>query len=192
MRSSQYLLLYWCSRCHDNMLKHFTLQGIVICANFSFTFVELTIANILEDRCTILLCKVPNFKLCIFSIPLLLPTSEIYSAFVAVWDIFCFYLPRYHFTESSRLLPSMFWSNEFLNRSATANTAKSLDIQDCPEPLHLWRTFLQPHAVYMPPNSSSTYSTIFAWLQCLHSRSCIQSEQHSCCLFLHPLSHTNT
>ena len=36
-----------------------------------------------------------NFAPRIFSIPWLLPTSGIYSAFVAVWDIFCFYIARY-------------------------------------------------------------------------------------------------
>ena len=41
-------------------------------------------------------CKVPNFTPSIFCIPQLLPRSEIYSAFVAVCYIFCFYIARYH------------------------------------------------------------------------------------------------
>ena len=66
------------------MREHFTLPGTIICANFSFMFVDSTLANILDDRSTILLCKVVNFTPSSFSIPSLLPTSEIYSAFVAV------------------------------------------------------------------------------------------------------------
>ena len=114
----------------------------------------------------------------------LLLTSVICSAFVAVWDIFCFYTTRYRIRWSSRLLPSkasMYWSDEFLNRSLEVPRASIF--KHCPEPRHSGRTFSQPHVVCMPPNSRSTYSTIFARLQCSHSRSCIRSEQHSCCLF---------
>ena len=45
------------------MREHFTLPGTIICANFSFTFVDLTLANVLDDRSTILRCKVPNLSL---------------------------------------------------------------------------------------------------------------------------------
>ena len=106
-RSSHFLLLHSCLRCHHTTLR--TNTGTIICANFSFTFVDLTLANILGDGRTVLLCKVQNFTPSIFSIPLLLPSSEIFSAFVAIWDIFCITSQlRYHI---SRLLPGMFWSN---------------------------------------------------------------------------------
>ena len=82
MRSPQYLLLCWCSRGHDTMREHFTLPGTMIFANFSFTFVDLTLANILQDGSTILRCKVLIFARSIFSILRLLPTSEIYFAFL--------------------------------------------------------------------------------------------------------------
>ena len=59
----QYLLLPSSSRGHDIMREHITLPGIIICANFSFTFVDLTIANILEDKITILRCNVQNFRI---------------------------------------------------------------------------------------------------------------------------------
>ena len=79
-----------------------------------FKFVYLTLANILEDGSTIvtLNSSVQGAKLkpSSFSIPHLLPMSEIYSSFVAVW----FMLPQG--ITSSRLLPSMYWSNIFLNR----------------------------------------------------------------------------
>ena len=51
------------SRCHDTMRKHFTLPGSIICANFSFIFVDLALANVLDDRSTILWRKVPIFPL---------------------------------------------------------------------------------------------------------------------------------
>ena len=105
---------------------------------------------------TILRFKVLNFAPSIFRIPQLLPTSEICSAFVAVWDIFCFYLARY---------PIMYRSNEFLNRVPRASIFKH-----SPEPRHSWRTFSQPHVVCTPPNSRCTYSTIFARLQNLQCR----------------------
>ena len=57
----------WCSRGHETMRENFTLPGTIICANFSFTSVDLMLANILEDGRTILRCKVPNFKPSIFS-----------------------------------------------------------------------------------------------------------------------------
>ena len=40
--------------------------------------------------------RCPNFTPSSFSIPRILPTSEIYSAFVAVWDSLCLYIARYH------------------------------------------------------------------------------------------------
>ena len=46
-------------------------------------FVDLMLANILEDESTILRCKEQNFTPSIFSIPQLLPSSEMYTAFVA-------------------------------------------------------------------------------------------------------------
>ena len=78
----------------------------------------------------------------------------------------------------------MYWrhnlSNEFLKK-----VQRALIFKHSPEQQHASKTFLQPHAVCTPPNSRCTraYSTIFARLQCLHSRSCIRAEHHSCCLF---------
>ena len=87
LRSSQYLLLCWCSSSHKTTCEHFTFPGSIICANFSFTFVNLALANILEEGCTILAsgCKMPkNNKTQYFQYSTIMPMSEIYSAFVAV------------------------------------------------------------------------------------------------------------
>ena len=65
------------------MREDFTLPGTMVCAKFSFTFVDCTFANILEDVSTIPRCKVPNFIPSIFSIPQLPPMSDM-SAFVLV------------------------------------------------------------------------------------------------------------
>ena len=88
---------------------------------FFIQIVDLTLANILEDGRTILRFKMPNFTPSIFSILHLLPTSEIYSAFLA-FEIFSAFTA--HGIASSRLLLSMYWYDEFLNRSA-----KSLNVQ---------------------------------------------------------------
>ena len=96
-------------------------------ANFSFTSDNLTLANILEDRSTILLCKVPNF-----SIPRSLPMSEIYSAFVAVWDLFCFYIASQckvlHQTGNfpSCIGPMNFWTE--CQEPLHSSTSQSLDV----------------------------------------------------------------
>ena len=62
LRTSQYLPLCSGSRGDDTQCEHFTLPlaGTIICANFSFTFIDLTLANVLDDRSTILRGKVPN------------------------------------------------------------------------------------------------------------------------------------
>ena len=62
LRISQYLPLRSGSRGNDTKCEHFTLPlaGTIICANFSFTFIDLTLANVLDDRSTILRGKVPN------------------------------------------------------------------------------------------------------------------------------------
>ena len=59
---------------------------------FQFTFVDLMLAMWRKEHNSLIGAKFPSS----FSIPRLLPTSEICSAFVAVWDIFCFYKVRYH------------------------------------------------------------------------------------------------
>ena len=162
------------------MHKHCTVLCTLVKLSmpiFHSCFVDFMLANILEDGSITLLCRVPNFTPSIFCITLLLPTSEIYSAFVVVWDNFVL-----QDITSSRLIPSLYWSAQFLNRNAKMMT-RSLIFKHHPEPRHLWRTFLQPHTVCRPLNLIRIYSTTFSLLQCLHSHSCILSEQCSCCLF---------
>ena len=116
---SQYWLLCLSPRCHDTMSKHFTLQGTINCANFSFTFVALTLANILCVRCRISHPVVSVFHTYCqhWKYILLLLQFKIFSAFT-LQDI-----------ASSRLLPMMYWSNDFLNRVPRASIFKH-----CPEP----------------------------------------------------------
>ena len=84
LRTSQYLLLRLGSRGHETMREHFTLPGTIICANFSFTCVDLTLANVLEDRTFDVRFRISQQ----FQYYTLTandgPTSEILSAFVAV------------------------------------------------------------------------------------------------------------
>ena len=97
----------------------------------------------LHNRSTILWCKEPNLPVVsVFhaycqrlKYILLLLQFEIFSAFTSQG------------IASSRLLPIIYWSDEFLNR-----VSRALIFKHCPEPQHLWRTFLQPHAVCTPQN----------------------------------------
>ena len=111
LRTSQYLLLLSGSRCHHTMRKQFTLPGTIICANFSFTFVYLTLAKVLDDRITILRCKVPNFPLVslFHTYCQRLNYIEIIFCFVAVWDIFCLYIARYRIEQFTSYHLLVWW-----------------------------------------------------------------------------------
>ena len=171
LRTSQYLLLRSGSRGHDTMREHFTLPGTIICSNFSFTFVDLTLANVLDDRSTILRCKVPNFT--VVSVFHACCQRLKYILLLLQFEIFSAFTPQG--IASSRLLPIIYWSDEFLNRASIFK--HRLDIRE----EHFRNHMLYAHCT--PQNSRSTYSIIFALLQCSHLRSCIRCEQHSCCLF---------
>ena len=122
----QYLLLRWCSRGHDTVCEHCTLLGTIICANF-FVYVLSSWrwpihakmgAQSFSTRCRIsnpvFLVFHDNCQDCLKYILLLLQ-FEIFSAF-SLQGI-----------ASSKLLPCMYWFDEFFNQSA-----KSLDIQASP------------------------------------------------------------
>ena len=164
------------------MHEHFTSPGTIICANVSFTFVDLTLANILQDGSTILRCKVLNLAPSIFSIPRLLPTSEIYSALVAVWDIFCFYIARYHIKQVTSycvLVQRIF--EQKCQEPRYSSIAQSLDIHEEHFRNHMlyarhqiWTALTQPssrncnvhiHAVAF--DLSSIYATLSS--HCTHS-----------------------
>ena len=114
-----------------------------------------------------------------------LPTShEIYSAFVAVWNLLNWFFSALtsQGISSSRLFPSMYLSDGFVNRSA-----KSFDIQASPRASTFVKnifatTYGMYYVVCLPPHSRSIYSSTFSWLQCSHSSNSIWSQQHSCCL----------
>ena len=73
-------------------------------------------------------------------------------------------------------LPSMYWSDEFLNRSA-----KSLDIQASPRASTFAKNiFATTRALHATTFEQHLLNHLR--LQCSHSRSCIRSE-HSCCRF---------
>ena len=153
------------------MREHFTLPGTIICANFSFTFVDFTLANVLDDRSTILRCIVPNFQVvsvfhalchCLKYILLLLQ-FEIFSTFTSQG------------IASRRFLPIIYWSDEFLNR-----VSKSLDIQASPRAStfvkNILATSCRMHTTEFAQHLLNHLCAIaiFAFTQC---------EQHSCCLF---------
>ena len=180
LRSSQYLLLRWCSRGYDTRREHCTLPGTIICANFSFTFCRLAVCQYTWRWDTL---GAQSFGVrCWISHPVF-PAVHDYCQRLK-YILLCCNLRYYllsHSTESRQggyflacISLMNFWSEVPLGQG--------LYIQ---EPRHSSRTFSQPHAVCTPPNLSSIYSesTNFARLQCSHSRSCFRSEQHSCCLF---------
>ena len=140
LRTSQNLLLRSGSRGHDTMSEHFTLPGTIVYANFSFMFVDLTLANVLDDRSTIIWCRVPNFPV-VSVFHGFLPTSEIYSALLQ-YEIFSAFTSQGIASSRSRLLPIIYGSDEFLNIVSRASIFKHRQ-----EPRHSWRTFSQPHAV---------------------------------------------
>ena len=119
----------------------------------------------------------------IFGIPwLLLTLSEMYSALIAVWNIFCFFCSLQGIA-SSRFLCCMYWFNDFLNRSTKSlkhcqpifeqnyqepQPLPSIDIQELPRAFilvknifHMWYT---SHC--KPSHSSHIHSTEFTQLQC--------------------------
>ena len=97
-------------------------------------------------------CRIPSG----FSIPSLLPTSEIYSAFVAVWDSFCFYTTRYSIKQVTPYHLLVQWIIE--------QSVKSLYIQASPRALTLVKNILATTCCLH--TTECTYSIIFAWLQC--------------------------
>ena len=137
-----------------------TLQATVV-GNFSFTFVDLTLANLVEDGSTNLRYQGPKFTPSIFSIPRFLPTSEIYSALVAVWDIFCFYIAMYQAGYFLACIGPMNFRTEVPRASIFKHS---------PEPRQLWRTFLHLHAIEIAQNLLKHLRAIaiFAFTQ-LHS-----------------------
>ena len=142
----------------------------------SFTFVDLTLANILQDWSTILRCKVLNFAPSIFSILPLLPTSEIYFAFVAVWDIFCFYIARYRIKLVISYHVLVLWVSD---QKCQEPRYSSIMIIMITQSLDIREEHFRNHMLYSRPQIRAALTQpSFARLQCSHSRSCIPSEQH--------------
>ena len=81
---------------------------------------------------------------------------------------------------SSRLLRHVFWFDEFFN---SLGSAKS---QFPHAPQNSWGTFSQAHVLCKQPHMSIIHSFTFTRSQCSHSRSSIQSDQHSCYLLFAP------
>ena len=152
LRSSQYLLLRWCSRGYDTRREHCTLPGTIICANFSFTFCRLAVCQYTWRWDTL---GAQSFGVrCWISHPVF-PAVHDYCQRLK-YILLCCNLRYYllsHSTES-RQAGYFLACISLMNFWTEVPLGQGLYIQ---EPRHSSRTFSQPHAVCTPPNLSSIY-----------------------------------
>ena len=171
-----YLQLCWCLHiCHNTMCEHCTLPGTIICANFWFHFVNLTLATLLKTGAQSFGVRYqishPTFSVfhdccCNLKYIQLLLHFGIFHAFTLQG------------IASSRLLHSMYRSNEFwteVPRASSINQASTIAPTFVKK---IFATTCSMHTATFKQHLLNHFCTI-----CLHACSCILSEQHSCCLF---------
>ena len=88
-----------------------------LCASTAYYQVQLSVPIFSLHWSTLSLSTILQYKHCkftpsIFSIPQLLPTSEIYFAFIAVWDMFCLYSQELNHASNflACISPMNFWT----------------------------------------------------------------------------------